>query len=329
MKRREFITLLGAAVAWPLAARAQQPGRVRRIGLLIQLAESDPEGQVRVAAFREGLQKLGWRIGDNLRIDYRWGTSNDERARAAAAQLLKMAPDVIFANSSVALRAAQQATRTMPIVFTTVIEPVTQGFVSSLAHPGGNITGFSYLELSVGGKWLDLLKEIAPRVARVAFMFNPQRGPYSVGVSRFAEEAANKFAVKYVEAPVYEPSEIETVMTMLAREPGGGLIVSPDAFTVTHSKLIIDLAARSSLPAIYAERNFVAEGGLVSYGPNYVEHFRQAATYVDRILRGEKPADLPVQQPSKFDLVVNLKTAKALGLDVPLHLQQLADEVIE
>jgi putative ABC transport system substrate-binding protein len=329
MKRREFITLLGAAVAWPLAARAQQPGRVRRIGLLIQLAESDPEGQVRVAAFREGLQKLGWRIGDNLRIDYRWGTSNDERARAAAAQLLKMAPDVIFANSSVALRAAQQATRTVPIVFTTVIEPVTQGFVSSLAHPGGNITGFSYLELSVGGKWLDLLKEIAPRVARVAFMFNPQRGPYSVGVSRFAEEAANKFAVKYVEAPVYEPSKIETVMTMLAREPGGGLIVSPDAFTVTHSKLIIDLAARSSLPAIYAERNFVAEGGLVSYGANYVDHFRQAAIYVDRILRGEKPADLPVQQPSKFDLVVNLKTAKALGLDVPLHLQQLADEVIE
>ena len=302
---------------------------MRRIGLLIQFAESDPNGQARVAAFREGLQKLGWRIGDNLRIDYRWGTSNDERARAAAAELLKMAPDVIFANSSVALRAAQQATRTMPIVFTTVIEPVTQGFVSSLAHPGGNITGFSYLELSVGGKWLDLLKEIAPRVARVAFMFNPQRGPYSVGVSRFAEEAANKFAVKYVEAPVYEPSEIETVMTMLAREPGGGLIVSPDAFTVTHSKLIIDLAARSSLPAIYAERNFVAEGGLVSYGPNYVEHFRQAATYVDRILRGEKPADLLVQQPSKFDLVVNLKTAKALGLDVPLHLQQLADEVIE
>ena len=330
MKRREFITLLGgAAVAWPLAARAQQPGRVRRIGLLIQLAESDPEGQVRVAAFREGLQKLGWRIGDNLRIDYRWGTSNDERARAAAAQLLKMAPDVIFANSSVALRAAQQATRTVPIVFTTVIEPVTQGFVSSLAHPGGNITGFSYLELSVGGKWLDLLKEIAPRVARVAFMFNPQRGPYSVGVSRFAEEAANKFAVKYVEAPVYEPSEIETVMTMLAREPGGGLIVSPDAFTVTHNKLIIGLAARYSLPAIYAERNFVAEGGLVSYGPNYVEHFRQAATYVDRILRGEKPADLPVQQPSKFDLVVNLKTAKALGLSVPNSMQLLADEVIE
>jgi putative ABC transport system substrate-binding protein len=330
MKRREFITLLGgAAVAWPLAARAQQADRIRRIGLLIQLAESDPEGQARVAAFREGLQKLGWRIGDNLRIDYRWGTSNDERARAAAAELLEMAPDVIFANSSVALRAAQQATRTVPIVFTTVIEPVTQGFVSSLAHPGGNITGFSYLELSVGGKWLDLLKEIAPRVAHVAFMFNPQRGPYSAGMSRFAEEAANKFAVKYVEAPVYEPSEIETVMTMLAREQGGGLIVSPDAFTVTHNKLIIGLAARYSLPAIYAERNFVAEGGLVSYGANYVDHFRQAATYVDRILRGEKPADLPVQQPSKFDLVVNLKTAKALGLDVPLHLQQLADEVIE
>src|SRR5262249_55549027 len=214
--RREFLATLfgGAAVAWPLAARAQQAGRIRRIGLVIQVAASDPAGQARGAAFREGLQRLGWRIGDNLRIDYRWGTSNDERARAAAAELLEMAPDVIFANSSVALRAAQQATRTVPIVFTTVIEPVTQGFVSSLAHPGGNITGFSYLELSVGGKWLDLLKEIAPRVAHVAFMFNPQRGPYSVGMSRFAEEAANKFAVKYVEAPVYEPSEIETVMTM-------------------------------------------------------------------------------------------------------------------
>ena len=209
MKRREFITILGgAAVAWPLALRAQQADRMRRIGLLIQLAEADLEGQARVAAFREGLQKLGWRIGDNLRIGYRWGTSNDERARAAATELLKMAPDAISANSSVALRAAQQATRTVPIVFTTVIEPVTQGFVSSLAHPGGNITGFSYLELSVGGKWLDLLKEIAPRVARVAFMFNPQRGPYSVGMSRFAEEAANKFAMEYVEAPVYEPSEI-------------------------------------------------------------------------------------------------------------------------
>jgi putative tryptophan/tyrosine transport system substrate-binding protein len=330
MKRREFITLLGgAAAAWPLAARAQQPDKTRRIGVLIQLAESDPEGQARVAAFREGLQKLGWRVGGNLQIDYRWGTSNDERARAAAGELLKLAPDVMLANSSVALRAVQQATRSVPIVFTTVIEPVAQGFVASLAHPGGNTTGFSYLESSVGGKWLDLLKEIAPRVTRVAFMFNPERGPYNVGVSRFAGEAAKKFAVQYVAAPVHEVAEIESVMKMLGREPGGGLIVAPDAFTVTHSKLIIGLAAHYGLPAVYAEGNFVTEGGLVSYGANYVDHFRQAAAYVDRILRGEKPADLPVQQPSKFDLVINLKTAKALGLDVPWFLQQRADEVIE
>jgi putative ABC transport system substrate-binding protein len=330
MRRRQFITLLGgSAAAWPLGARAQQPDKTRRIGVLIQLAESDPEGQARVAAFREGLQKLGWRVGGNLQIDYRWGTSNDERARAAAGELLKLAPDVMLANSSVALRAVQQATRSVPIVFTTVIEPVAQGFVASLAHPGGNTTGFSYLESSVGGKWLDLLKEIAPRVTRVAFMFNPERGPYNVGVSRFAGEAAKKFAVQYVAAPVHEVAEIESVMKMLGREPGGGLIVAPDAFTVTHSKLIIGLAAHYGLPAVYAEGNFVTEGGLVSYGANYVDHFRQAAAYVDRILRGEKPADLPVQQPSKFDLVINLKTAKALGLDVPLHLQQLADEVIE
>jgi ABC-type uncharacterized transport system substrate-binding protein len=330
MRRRDFIKVIGGAMAtWPFAARAQQPERVRRIGLLIQLAENDPEGQARVVAFREGLQKLGWKIGDNLQIDYRWGTSNDERARAAAAELLRLAPDVILANSTVALRAVQQATRTVPIVFTTVIEPVAQGFVASLAHPGANITGFSYLEPSVGGKWLDLLKEVAPRVTRVAFLFNPDSGPYNVGVSRFAEAAAQKLAVQYRASPVHEPAQIEPVMTTLAREPGGGLIVAPDAFTVTHSKLIIELAARYGLPAIYAERNFAAEGGLVSYGANYVDHFRQAAVYVDRILRGEKPADLPVQQPSKFDLVINLKTAKALSITVSNSLQLLADEIIE
>jgi putative ABC transport system substrate-binding protein len=217
----------------------------------------------------------------------------------------------------------------VPIVFTTVIEPVAQGFVASLAHPGGNTTGFSYLESSVGGKWLDLLREIAPHITRVAFMFNPQRGPYSVEISHFAQEAAQKLAVQFVAAQVFQPADIEPVMTTLAREPGGGLIVSPDAFTVTHGKVIIDLAARYGLPAIYAERNFTAAGGLMSYGADYVDHFRQAATYVDRILRGEKPADLPVQQPSKFDLVINLKTAKALGLTISNSIQLLADEVIE
>jgi ABC-type uncharacterized transport system substrate-binding protein len=329
LKRREFITLLGGAAAWPLAASAQQNERMRRIGVLIQLAESDLEGRTRLAAFREVLQKLGWRVGGNLEIDTRWAVSSEEQARSATAELLRLAPDVIFANGTLALRAAQQATRTVPIVFTTVIEPVGQGFVASLSRPGGNITGFSYLGVSIGGKWLNLLKEIVPQVTHVACMFNPQRGPYNVGISHFAQDAAQGLAVRYVAAPVFEASQIEPVMTTLAREPGGGLIVSPDAFTVTHRELIIELAARYRLPAIYSERIYAATGGLISYGANYVDHFRQAASYVDRILRGEKPADLPVQQPSKFDLVINMKTAKALGLTIPNSVQLLADEVIE
>jgi ABC-type uncharacterized transport system substrate-binding protein len=329
MRRRGFITLLGGAASWPLAGHAQQTERVRWVGVVIQLAESDPEGQARVAAFRDELQKLGWRVGDNLRIDYRWSSSNDELARSAATELLGSAPDVVLANSTVNLRALQRATSTVPIVFTTVIEPVAQGFVASLAHPGGNITGFSYLEASVGGKWLDLLKEIAPHVTRVAFMFNPERGPFNVGVSGFAQQAAEKLAVQYIVASVHDLAEVEAITTSLASEPGGGLIVGPDAFTVTHSKQIIDLAAHCGLPAIYAERNFAAEGGLVSYGADYVDHFRQAATYVDKILRGAKPADLPVQQPSKFSFVINLKTAKALGLEVPPTMLDLADDVIE
>jgi putative tryptophan/tyrosine transport system substrate-binding protein len=328
IKRRDFITLLGGAAAWPRAVRAEQPDRVRRIGILIQLSESDPEGQSRVAAFRAELQKLGWRVGSNLQVNYRWAISSEERARTATAEILKLAPDAVLANGTLALRAMQQATSMVSIVFTTVIEPVAQGFVANLAHPGGNITGFSYTETSVGGKWLDLLKEIAPRVTRVAFMFNPEF-PYNMGVSHFAEEAAKKSAVQYVAAPVHEPSEIETVMPMLALEPGGGLIVAADAFTTAHRNVIIDLATRFRLPAIYSERLFAAEGGLVSYGANYVDIFRQAAIYVDRILRGEKPTDLPVQQPSKFDLVINLKAAKALGLTVSNQMQLLADEVIE
>ena len=316
--RRQFITLLGGAAAtWPLAARAQQGERMRRVGLLIQFTESDPQGQARIAAFREELQKRGWRIGSNLQIDYRWAVSNDELARSAAAELLELTPDVISANSTVPLRAVQQATRTVPIVFTTIIEPIGQGFVASLAHPGGNTTGFSYLEVSIGGKWMDLLKDIAPRVIRVACMFNPQRGPYSVGISHFAQEAAQRLGLQYVAAPVFEPAQIEPAIAPLAHEPNAGLIISPDAFTVTHRQQIIALAARYQLPAIYSERNFAADGGLVSYGPDYVDHFRQAASYVDRILRGEKPADLPVQQPSKFYLAINLKTANALGLEVP------------
>jgi putative ABC transport system substrate-binding protein len=228
-----------------------------------------------------------------------------------------------------ALRAAQQATRVVPIVFRDIIEPVGQGLVASLAHPGGNTTGFSYLEVSVGGKWLNLLKEIAPRISRVACMFNPQRGPYSVGISLFAQEAAQRLGVQYVAAPVLEPAQIEPAITTLAHEPNGGLIISPDAFTITHRQQIITLAARYRLPTIYSERMFAVDGGLISYGADYVYHSRQAASYVDRILRGAKPADLPVQQPSKFYLVINLKTAKTLGLEIPPNLLALADEVIE
>jgi putative tryptophan/tyrosine transport system substrate-binding protein len=302
--RREFIGALGGAAAWALAARAQQGEPMRRVGVLIQLAESDPEAQKRLAAFREVLQKRGWQVGTNIRIDYRWNVSNPERAQAATAELMSLAPDVIQANGTNALRAAQQATRTIPIVFTTVIEPVGQGFVASLAHPGGNTTGFSYLEASVGGKWLNVLKEIAPQVTRVSCIFNPQVGPYSVGISYFAEQAAQRLAVQYAAAPVFAPQEIEPLIAKLARERGGGLIVSPDAFTVTHREQIIDLAARHRLPSVYSERIFVAAGGLISYGGDYVEHFRQAAAYVDRILRGDKPGDLPVQQPAKFEVVV-------------------------
>jgi putative tryptophan/tyrosine transport system substrate-binding protein len=329
IRRREFLLLGGGAAAWPLAGRAQQAERIRRIGVLLQFSESDLAGQARIAAFGEELQKLGWSIGGNLQIDYRWAVSNEERARSAAAELLERTPDVISANSTLHLRAVQQATRTVPIVFTTIIEPVGQGFVASLAHPGGNTTGFSYLEVSIGGKWMNLLKEIAPRITRVACMFNPQRGPYSVGISHFAEEAAQSVGVQYVAASVFEPTQIEAAITTLAHEPNGGLIVSPDAFTVTHRQQIITLAARFRLPTIYSERNFVIEGGLVSYGADYVDQFRQAASYVDRILRGAKPADLPVQQPSKFYLAINLKTAKALGIEIPPTVLARADEVIE
>jgi putative ABC transport system substrate-binding protein len=329
LRRREFITLLGGAAAWPLVARAQQGDRMRRVGVLIQFPENDPQGQARVAAFREELQKLGWSLGGNLQIDYRWAASNEERARTAAAELLELTPDVISANSTLPLRAAQQATRTVPIVFTTVIEPIDQGFVASLSHPGGNTTGFSYLEVSIGGKWMNLLKEVAPQITRVVCMFNPQSGPYSVEISHFAQEAAQSLGVQYVAAPVVEPTQIEPAIATLAQEPNGGLIISPDAFTVTHRHQIITLAARYRLPAIYSERNFAFDGGLISYGPDYIDHFRQAASYVDRILRGASPADLPVQQPSKFYLVVNSKTAKVLGLTIPDKLLALADEVID
>jgi ABC-type uncharacterized transport system substrate-binding protein len=329
MRRREVITLLGGATAaWPLAARAQQGEQMRRIGVLMLYAENDPAGQVRARAFRQGIEKLGWTVGRNLQIDYHWGVGDADWIRSTIAQLLRLAPDVILANGGATARAAQQATRTVPIVFLGSADPVADGFVQSLAHPGGNLTGFTVLESSVGTKLLELLKEIAPRIARVAVITNPD-SPSGRRLHDAAAAAAQRFAVSVVVASVREPTEIEAAMTKLGREPDYGLIVPPDPSINTHRKLIVELAARHRLPAVYALRAATIEGGLASYGVDLPELFRQAAAYADRILKGEKPADLPVQQPTKFELVINLKTAKALGLTVPLTLQAAADEVIE
>jgi putative tryptophan/tyrosine transport system substrate-binding protein len=330
MKRREFITMLagGAAAAWPLAVRAQQPGRVRRIGVLMALNENDPQSQGRVTAFQQGLENLGWKVGRNLAIDYRWGVSGDERAPAAAAELLRLAPDLILANGVSAVRAAQQATRTVPIVFTGASEPVALGLVASLARPGGNTTGFTNLEPSVGGKWVELLKEIAPSVTRVALIFNPA-SPSPAQFMLPAQAAGARLGLQAGEVRVHDAAEIETVLAGLGGEPGVGLVFLPDTFTGFHRQLIVELAARYRLPAIYPFGFFAAAGGLLSYGPDVTDQFRRSVTYVDRILRGETPGDLPVQQPTKFELIINLKTAKTLGIDLPPMLLARADEVIE
>jgi putative ABC transport system substrate-binding protein len=329
MRRREFITLIGgAATAWPLAARAQQRAeRMRRVGVLMMYAEGDRAGQIRAMAFQQGLERRGWTAGRNVQIDFRWGTGDVEWARGVTTELLKLAPDVILANSSPAVRAALPASRSVPIVFIAG-EPMAQGYVASLARPGGNVTGFSVLEPTVGAKQLGLLKEIAPGVTRVAVMFNPDNAAAAL-LSNPAIAAARSLGVEGIAAPVQTPAEIEAAMTKLGREPGGGLIFPPDPSLAAHRKLIVELAARERLPAVYSLRLFPAEGGLMSYGVDIPELFRQAAGYVDRIFRGEKPADLPVQQPTRFEMIVNRGTAKALGLIVPNTLLVSADEVIE
>jgi putative ABC transport system substrate-binding protein len=330
MQRREFITLGGgAAAAWPFQAYAQQRERMRRVGVLMTEPENDPESRVRAAVFQQTLERLGWVVGRNLAIDYRWPAGDLARTRAAVAELLPLAPDVIVAAATPGALASRSATQTIPVVFVGVSEPVAQGFVQSLARPGGNLTGFSMLEPTIGGKWLELLKELAPGVKRVMVMFNPQMAPNGPLFFRSVLEAGQKLAVETVTAIVNDVAEVESAVTELARVPGGGLIVIPDTFTATNRKLLIDLATRYRVPAAYAFRFFATDGGLMSYGVDIKEQFRQAAGYVDRILRGEKPADLPVQQPVKFELVINMKTAKTLGLTVPLTLQVAADEVIE
>jgi len=308
--------------------RAQQGERVRRIGLLMGAAD-DGEGQARVRALKQGLQELGWTDGDNIQIETRFGTADAGRIRAHAAELMALGPDLIVANSTPVLRALRQATSSIPIVFVAVNDPVEQGFVSSLAHPGGNITGFALIDFQIVGKWLEMLKEAVPGVSRVVLMFNPDTSPHYYVYLRSFEAEPRSIAVEVTAAPVRNTAEVEEAIAKLGREPGGGLIVAPDAFTVVHHQLLIRLAQQHRLPAVYMYRTYVAEGALMSYGPDPYDNFRRSASYVDRILKGAKPADLPVQQPTKFELAINLKTGKALGPQIPDSLLALADEVIE
>ncbi|MFL6796297.1 MAG: ABC transporter substrate-binding protein [Xanthobacteraceae bacterium] len=329
MRRREFLKVLGGvAAAWPRVARAQQREQMRRIGVVMLYAENDPAGQVRANAFQNGLEKLGWVEGRNLKIDFKWGLGDAIWIQSAISQLVQLDPDLILANGPAAARAAQQLTGTVPIIFLGGSDPVADGLVRSLSHPGGNLTGFTVLEPSVGAKLLELLKEVAPDVTRVAVLLNPD-SPSSTRLHDAAAAAAQRFAVTVIAAPVRQPADIEARMAKLAVEQGYGLIVPPDPSTASQRKLIIELAARHRVPAVYALRVAPVEGGLLSYGVDLPELFRQAAAYADRILRGDKPADLPVQQPTKFELVLNLKTAKALGLEMPPTLLVRADEVIE
>lgn len=327
LKRRKFIVLLGGAAACPIAARAQQGERLRRIGWLDPAPETDPGVQVRKTVVLQNLERSGWSIGRNLAIDYRWGISDLERARQAGAELVSLSPDVILCAASPAVQALQQITRVVPIVFVAVAEPVAQGFVQSLAHPGGNTTGFSYLEPTVGSKWLQLLKEIAPRIKRVAYVFSPKASPYARLFYNSIEDAGGRLSVETIMAPAGQPAELDPIMAGLGAE--GGVIFNADAFVLTNRRAAIDLAARYRLPAIYGIPTTAAEGGLIYYCLDFLDLYRQAVAYVDRILKGEKPADLPVQQPIKFNFEINLKTANALGLTVPPSLLTSADEVIE
>ena len=328
--RRDFITLLGGAAAtWPLAARAQQGGPMRRVGALMPGSETDMEEQSRVTGFQQGLAKTGWTNGHNVQIDYRWGALDTDRTRAFAIELVGLRPDVLFAGNTTTLAALQRATRSIPIVFALVADPVGGGFVASLARPGGNITGIMSTEAPLAGKWVQMLKEITPGMRRAAFLFNPDAAPYGGEYFRFAETAAASIAVELIAAPVHDETEIDAFAT-LAREPNVGLIVLADAFTRLHRERIIAVAAQHHLPAIYPDRSYATDGGLISYGGEAPElNYRDAASYVDRILRGEKPADLPVQVPTKYELVINLKTAKALGVTISRDMLLIADEVIE
>jgi putative ABC transport system substrate-binding protein len=330
IRRREFIVTLTAAAAWPVAVRAQQSERMRLIGVLMGYAESDPDAQTNIAAFRESLQKLGWSEGHNIRIDTRWPIPADvESMQRFAKELVALQPDVILSHITPTTAALLQQTHTIPIVFATVSDPVGSGFVASFPRPGGNVTGFTSIEPTMAGKWVELLKEITPRVTRVAFLFNPVTAPYAEYFLKPLKAAAPSLGVEVIAAPVRDTSELESVVAAQARTPNNGLIVTPDSFMDVHRAEITSLAARYRLPAVYPFHQFAEVGGLISYGNDQLDNYRRAAEYVDRILRGAKPSELPVQAPVKFELVINLKAAKALDIDVPSLLQQRADKVIE
>jgi putative tryptophan/tyrosine transport system substrate-binding protein len=328
VKRRDFIALVGGAAAWPLVARAQQPDRMRHIGIMMAPAADDPAGEARVKAFRQRLQELGWTEGGNLRIDYRWAAGPDSSANFAR-ELVALAPDVIVANGTPALTALHQATRTIPVVFVVVVDPVGAGYVQSLARPSANITGFSTFEPEMGTKWLELLKEITPDLKRIAVIWDPGFKGFARILSAI-ESTASRLGLEITTVSFHDDTDdIEAAVAAFAQQPNGGLIVLPTTLNHVYRHRIYSLAALHRLPAIYPFRHYATEGGLMCYGFDSIDLFRRGASYVDRILRGEKPADLPVQAPTKFELVINLKTAKALGLDVPWFLQQRADEVIE
>ena len=329
MKRREFVTLLGGTAAtWPLAARAQQ-GQMRRIGVLMSRAESDPEGQGYAAALLQGLAVLGWTPDQNVKIEYRWQAGDASQAQAFARELVELRPDVLVANATPAAAAMRRATHTLPIVFIGVADPVGQGLVPSLRRPGGNMTGFGLEEPSMGAKWVELLKEISPRVARAAILFNPQTAPFGRMFLASMQAAAVSIGVSLTIAAVNDTAEIEQAIVEAGREPNGGLIALPDAFLFGRRDMIVAWAAKWNVPAVYAYRRFAEAGGLIAYGIDRIELFRLAASYVDRILKGENPGDLPVQLPTKFELVINITTAKALGLEVPATLLVRANELIE
>jgi putative tryptophan/tyrosine transport system substrate-binding protein len=329
MRRREFIIGIGSTSALPLVARAQQSGPLRRVGVLMGAAETDPISPPRITALKHKLQELGWIEGHNLRLDVFWAAGDGDRMRAGAKEIVGLRPDAIVVHTLVPALALQKETHTIPIVFTVVSNPDGAGLVDSLTRPSGNITGFTNMEPTMGAKWLQLLKEIAPRVKRVATMFNPDAAPVVMPFSLSAEAAAHAIGVETLATPIHQPADIAEALTKLGHEPGGGLMLLPDIFVATHRKLILELTARYTLPAIYPYRFFVDEGGLLSYGTDPIDQFAQAGTYVDRILRGAKPVELPVQAPTKFELVINLKTAKALGLDPPITLLARTDEAIE